>query len=198
MIIEILMLISAAIIFIIVTRKYPTTEDIISQQKISPASHSSASNRLSFISDFIGRLRLRLRTLLLTILKKIDRRQSKTLAWPEEDPLKLADRAFSQKLWDEAEKYYIKSAVVSPKDPRIYSRLGVIYLEKKNYRDAKEALMTALAQDDTVATRHYNLAIAYSGLGDRKKAIISLGRALELGPGNEKYKRLKEKLSSPA
>lgn len=204
MMIEILMLVAAAVIFIVVARKYPATEVETGRPKTSFALIPGASRRLFFIFNIFGVLRSRLNLISATILKKIDRRRPITLPpkdWPlstqtpvEKDPLKIADQAFSRSEWDKAEEYYIKSAIVSPKNPRIYSRLGVIYLEKKNYRDALEALMTAIANDDTVATRHYNLALAYSGLGDRKAAIASLNRALELDQGNAKYKRLREKL----
>lgn len=204
MIIEILMLVAAAIIFIVVARKYPVTELEISQKKISVALIPSAARRLLLIPNLIGYLRSRWRILSAFILKKIDRRRSKILSPPDlppsaqsqldKDPLKIADQAFSRSEWDKAEEYYIKSAIISPRNSRIYSRLGVIYLEKKNYRDALEALTTAIENDDTVAARHYNLALVYSGLGNRKKTIASLNRALELDPGNEKYQRLREKL----
>lgn len=110
--------------------------------------------------------------------------------------LEEADRVFAAKQFDAAEKSYIKAAAKEPSNPKIYGRLGVIYLHQKNYLDAREALLTSLKFEKTVGSRHYNLALAYQGLGDRAKARFALEKAIQLDPVNDRYKKLRDQLIS--
>ncbi len=100
-----------------------------------------------------------------------------------------ADAAFRKKDYKVAEKYYLQSAVKDPDNPRIYSRLGVIYLQTRNYRDAVEAFRGAIKFDDRVASRHYNLSLAYLGKRDYRLAEKGLREAIRLDPTNDKYRK---------
>jgi tetratricopeptide (TPR) repeat protein len=100
-----------------------------------------------------------------------------------------ADEAFRKKDYKTAETCYLKAAVKDPDNARIYNRLGVIYLQMKNYRDAIEAFRGALKFDDRVASRHYNIALAYLGKRDFRSAEKGLKEAIRLDPANEKYRK---------
>lgn len=100
-----------------------------------------------------------------------------------------ADDAFRKKDFTTAEKYYLQAATKDPDNARIYNRLGVIYLQMKNYKDAVEAFRGAVRFDDRVASRHYNLALAYLGRRDYRSADRSLKEAIRQDPTNEKYRK---------
>ena len=69
-----------------------------------------------------------------------------------------AEEAFKAKDYRKAESLFLKVAKENPKSVKAFNRLGVIYLEQKNYMDAIEAFSTALKLDDKVCSRYYNLA----------------------------------------
>lgn len=95
---------------------------------------------------------------------------------------------------DEAEKYFIKAAANNPADAKIYARLGLLYLQLKNYSDAIEALKVAVKLDKYNPSRHYNLSLAYWGNKDVQKAIASVREAITLDPVTPKYRQLLEQL----
>jgi len=94
----------------------------------------------------------------------------------------------------EAEKFFLKAAAKKPNDPRIYGRLGAIYLQEKNFSDAIEAMKVAVKLDKYSPARHYNLALAYWGKKDKQHAIASVREAISLDPVNKKYRRFLELL----
>ena len=104
-----------------------------------------------------------------------------------------ADDVFEAKDFKKAESLYVKAAAQDPDNPRVYSRLGAIYLEQKNYYDAKDAFLQAVKLEPDLASRHINLALAYLGLKDYFKAIESFKKALSFDPKNKKYQKLLEK-----
>ncbi|MBI3495051.1 tetratricopeptide repeat protein [Candidatus Berkelbacteria bacterium] len=77
-----------------------------------------------------------------------------------EDMLASAEDAFVKKDYLTAEPLYLKVATARPDIARVYNRLGIIYLEKKNYKDARDAFLTVLKFDDQMASRHFNLGLA--------------------------------------
>ncbi len=104
-----------------------------------------------------------------------------------------ADDAFDTQEFNKAESLYVKAAAQDPDNPKIYSRLGVIYLEQKNYYDAKDAFLQAVKIEPDLASRHVNLGIALMGLKDYFKAIQEFKSALKLDPKNKKYLHFLEK-----
>ncbi len=109
----------------------------------------------------------------------------------------LAD---AQKLFERgdmkaAERLFLEAATQDRKNPTIYNRLGIIYLKQANYRDARDAFLTALRFDDRLASRHFNLGMAFLGLGNTNKALVSIKKALELDPVNPKYSHSVKRLS---
>lgn len=104
-----------------------------------------------------------------------------------------ADDSFESRDFEQAESLYVKAASQDPDNPKIYSRLGAIYLEQKNFYDAKDAFLQASKIEPEMASRHINLGLAFMGLKDYFKAIECFQKALELDPKNKKYQRLLEK-----
>ena len=97
---------------------------------------------------------------------------------------------FAIKDYRKAEKLYLRLAADQPKNPKIYSRLGIIYLEQKNYEDARDALQQAIKLEPNIASRHFNLAMVYLNLNSTAKAINSLELALKYDPSNRKYRKM--------
>lgn len=114
----------------------------------------------------------------------------KELQLPEisESLLSQAETCFQNKNFPRAEELYIKLAAKDPTDPKIYNRLGIIYLEEKNFSDAKDAFLMAIKHGGEKASRYYNLALAYLGREEFRNALEAGEKALELEPDHSKYK----------
>ncbi|MBI2263497.1 tetratricopeptide repeat protein [Candidatus Berkelbacteria bacterium] len=124
------------------------------------------------------------------------------LAWPalkdketdtekkESGFLSEAEKLFKTGAFNEAEEIYLKIAAAEPTNARIYNRLGIIYLEQKNYNDAVSAFQQAIKIDPEVALRHVNLGLAYLGLKKYTLAKKALERAVAIEPKNKKYQQL--------
>lgn len=100
-----------------------------------------------------------------------------------------ADKLFKDGKYDEAEKIYLKIATKDPKNIKVYNMLGAIYMERKNFTDAKEAFLAALGIDDMKSSTHYNYARACIELREFRNAKESLEKAIKLDKENEKYKK---------
>lgn len=95
---------------------------------------------------------------------------------------------------EEAERFFLTAATRNPRDPKVYARLGLIYLQRKSYSDAIEALKVAVKLDKYNPSRHYNLALAYEGKSDNQRAIATIREAISLDPVSSKYRALLEQL----
>lgn len=95
---------------------------------------------------------------------------------------------------NEAERFFLTAATRNPRDSKVYARLGLIYLQKKNYSDAIEALKVAVKLDRFNPSRYYNLALAYEGKKDNQRAIATIREAISLDPVSPKYRTLLERL----
>ena len=119
------------------------------------------------------------------------------LAIPEHEPapsLEVADALFAQKQFDKAEQLYLQLAKLDPRNPKLYNRLGVLFLELENFTDARDAFKAALAIDDARASRHYNYAMACYRLGQFREAQDSMIQALKRDPKNPKYQEFAEQI----
>ncbi len=108
--------------------------------------------------------------------------------------LEMADALFAQKNYDRAEGIYLQLARQEPKNPKLYNRLGVLFLERENYNDARDAFKAALAIDDSRASRHYNFAMACYHLGQLREAQDAMIQALKRDPRNGKYQAFAEQI----
>ncbi len=105
-----------------------------------------------------------------------------------------AEDAFAIKDYKKAERLYLRLAAEDPKNPKLYGRLGVIYLEQKNYEDARDSLQVALKLEPNNASRSFNLALTYTQLGSKAKAIQALEAALKYDPSNRKYRKMLDEM----
>lgn len=101
--------------------------------------------------------------------------------------LETADKYLEEKKFELAEKIYVRVAAQNPDNPKIYNRLGGLYLEQKNFSDAKASFAEALKYDDKVAGRWYNYGLACSGLLEYRNSIEAFEKAVKLDRKNEKY-----------
>lgn len=104
------------------------------------------------------------------------------------------DTLFRAGQYQEAEQFFLKAATSHPNDAKIYARLGLIYLNLKNYSDAIESLKVAAKIDKYNPSRHYNLALAYFGKKDVQHAIVSAREAISLDPVTGKYRQFLDEL----
>lgn len=94
----------------------------------------------------------------------------------------------------EAERAYLRGVAKNPKNPRLYNRLGAIYLKQRNYRDALEAFEAARDFDGSKASRHYNVALAAWQLGNLSKAREAIKQAIALDAQSVKYQELRNQM----
>jgi len=114
-----------------------------------------------------------------------------------QDPLmEKAEELFFKKQYISAEKWYLEVIKKEPRNPKIYSRLGLIYINQKNYKDAICCLEEASKIEPGVASRYFNLSFAQNEEGDRKSAIVNARKAFRADSQNEKYKRWYDELRS--
>lgn len=113
------------------------------------------------------------------------------------DPLmEKAEELFFKKQYISAEKWYLEVVKKDPKNPRIYSRLGLIYISQKNYKDAIACLEEANKIGPALASRCFNLSFAYNEEGRRKEALESARKAMRLDQRNSKYRNWFNELKS--
>lgn len=113
----------------------------------------------------------------------------------DQDPLmEKAEELFFKKQYISAEKWYLEVIKKDPRNPKIYSRLALIYIDQKNYKDAISCLEEANKIDPSIASRYFNLSFAQNEEGDRKEALNNARKAIRLDPTNKKYKKWLEEL----
>jgi tetratricopeptide (TPR) repeat protein len=188
MIYEILIIISAVAIFIILARRIPEHDESLTLDKNGQSFSLSGLRIGEKFSKIFSHLKFKLPK------KPNYRKQPDTTQLGQvvsntsvRDLISEAEQLLKSGDLRNAEKLYIKAASKDPKNPKIYSHLGTIYLQQKSFTDARDAFLAALKIDDSVASRHYNLGLAYIGLKTNEKAKVSLKKALQLDPQNKKY-----------
>lgn len=113
------------------------------------------------------------------------------------DPdLKKAENLFAKKQYISAEKWFLEAIKKDPRNDKIYARLGIIYINQKNYSDAREALEESIKINPSIASRHFNLSFVNNYEGDKKSALLNAKKAVRLDSKNKKYERWLEELKS--
>jgi len=134
---------------------------------------------------------------LLRFLKKKKHEEPEIEIQNNSDPnLKKAEELFLKKQYISAEKWYLEAIKSDPRNDKIYSRLGMIYIEQKNYSDGRDALEEAIKINPSIASRYFNLSFVYNSEGDKKSALLNAKKAARLEPNNKKYKRWFDELKS--
>ncbi len=88
-------------------------------------------------------------------------------------------------------------AMIDRRMNQVYYRLGELYLERAEYRNAAEALHGAIAVDPTDADANFLLAVTYQSLGDHAAAIVAFEEALRFVPNfPEAYAGLRDSYRS--
>jgi tetratricopeptide (TPR) repeat protein len=103
---------------------------------------------------------------------------------------------------DEALGYYRRSIASNPDYTRARLDLGLIFVNRGEYDDARRELTVVLQKSDNdqserqvKATAHYGLAALQANRGDVNGALRELGDALELVPGYPDALRMREAIS---
>lgn len=192
MILEIVIIICVVIIFIILARRLPnikidksnvanTAVNDLTQKEKKPISLP----KIQFPKFNFGEKKQESQQIV---------KESKSDFWLDEkielsnkSNFEKGDMYFDKGEYKEAEKYYIKAAAENPDNPKIYNRLGIIYLELKNFRDAKDAFGELLKFDDKKASRQINFGLACLNLKNYDEAISAFEKAIKLDPKNKKY-----------
>ncbi len=96
-----------------------------------------------------------------------------------------------------AEKVFIQLTIDNPDLPEPYNNLAVVYAAQGKYREAEEALKSAINTHPSYATAHENLGDIYAKMASR-----AYNQALELDTSNqtarEKLSLVNELISAPA
>jgi tetratricopeptide (TPR) repeat protein len=99
-----------------------------------------------------------------------------------DDTLTLGFRHHQQGRLDEAARLYQSVLTQRPGDPDALHLLGVVALQKGDYRRAAEQIGRAIARKPGSAVYHANLAEAFRSLGQLDRAADSCRTALHLQP----------------
>jgi tetratricopeptide (TPR) repeat protein len=92
----------------------------------------------------------------------------------------------------QAEKAFRQVITLAPDSSRGYSGLAHLYLQaNQKLPQARQLAEKAVALEPS-AFNHYVLAWARDRNGDRSGAIVSIRRALELEPNNQRFRRIAE------
>ena len=79
--------------------------------------------------------------------------------------------------------FFSESSIADPiAAAKIHAKLGLIYLSKGFYSEAKSELMLALAEDPKHAAAWYSMAYFLEKTGDKKSAEIDYQKAVYLEP----------------
>ena len=157
------------------TRVMAAWRHTIEQSKVSAVPHvSSARGR-------VGDERVHVQQQVTLLTDEALMREGDT--YLEEGKLKEAERAF------------LRAVAKNPRQPKLYNRLGAIYLKQRNYTDALEAFQAARDLDATRASRHYNVALTAWHLGKRAKAKEAINEALRLDGSSAKYLELQRQIN---
>jgi len=94
--------------------------------------------------------------------------------------LREADHLKKDGKFKSAENKLVRLISKYPNDAGIYNKLGLIYLEQKNYKDAAKTLEYALSLEPENDSIHNNLGLVYYAREDYGKAAISYEKAIDL------------------
>ena len=100
-----------------------------------------------------------------------DKREERDLAAEAEKKLKFGDL-------EAAEKLYLRLAVISPRDDKIFAALGKIYSERQNFQDAIASFKAAINRDPKNGFYYYDLANVLYKSGRFEEAILCFEKSI--------------------
>ncbi|MCY1076976.1 TPR end-of-group domain-containing protein [Archangium lansingense] len=95
--------------------------------------------------------------------------------------LERGNRLLGAKEWSGSAAEFEQSITHDDRNWVAFFGLGTAWLMRGQTADAIDALTRARALNPRESSIHYNLACAYSRLGDKKQALANLGQAVKLG-----------------
>jgi len=172
---ELIIIISLAIIFFIFLGRMPEVEKI--ERKIKgrsiPLFKGELKNFFTKMMNWFRNIRykkIRPKTNIPESINKTTER-AEDLYFEAERKLKFGDL-------EGAEKLYLRLAVVSPNDAKIYAALGKIYFERLNYKDAISSYKAAINRDQKNGFYYYDLASALFKAEKYKEAIFCFEKSI--------------------
>src|SRR6185369_3050151 len=93
---------------------------------------------------------------------------------------------------DEAIRKYEQAAVLAPRDPSIYYRIGLVRLDQRRFKEAFSAFEKAATIDNKDPDIVFQRGIAVMGYGDIEKAKLEVERALLSKTDTGYYEKLGE------
>jgi tetratricopeptide (TPR) repeat protein len=106
-----------------------------------------------------------------------------------------AEGLFAEHKYLAAERWYKEVIRLDARDDRAWARLGVIAVAQKRYEAGVKALQKSIEINRGVASRYYNLSLAYFLLGAKEDALATIDQALELAPERANYLDLRGKIN---
>jgi tetratricopeptide (TPR) repeat protein len=88
--------------------------------------------------------------------------------------------------WREPISFYKRTLSYAPHSSRVYSNLGVAYMDIERHREAIDSFSRAIEIDPENAAVYFNLGSAYNLESRSEEAIASYKRAIEIDPGYSK------------
>jgi tetratricopeptide (TPR) repeat protein len=105
----------------------------------------------------------------------------------EKDMLQLIQTTHNHQIEELSHLLHIASNVQEQLRANAFNKIGILFLKKGFYKEAKKAFESAIKADDRLTDAHRNLGTIYKKLGDPDRAIAQLTRALYLAPNNADY-----------
>lgn len=97
-----------------------------------------------------------------------------------DDLLDKADNLAQAGQYVRAEKIYLQLVTSNPQDASLYNKLALVYLGKKEFKDAAKALDQALTLEPDNDTFYNNLGLLLYQQGKYDEAIESYERSIEI------------------
>ncbi len=206
----ILILLSVGVIVLIIARKFPVLANIdvenIPEEKEKRFKEKIISNRLKrsvtmWSSKFIRLLRpiwQAMSDFLKWAFRKLHElkenyqnepilkgsgtaRRIDDLFGEMEELIKIND-------YEGGEKKLIEIINLDNKNIEAFKRLGLLYLERKSFNEAKETFKHVLKlTEGKEGEIYFDLSLAYKEMGDPVNALADINSALELEPNNPRY-----------
>lgn len=85
---------------------------------------------------------------------------------------------------DEALHMYQKGLQINEKEPMIHNNIGILYIQKKMYREAIREFKEENRVNPSYSHAWYNLGMAYSQIGQEKEMIDAWNKTLAIQPNH--------------
>lgn len=170
---SIILILVLAALFVIFARRIPDVKkEIVAIEENGEGTGGSKMNKFESSESFSRAKRVK--------AKKTEKKLTGDESFTIQDVLDKVEEMIGEKKYDEAEKMLIGIVEIDPTNPRIYSKLGVIYLEQDNFGDSKEAFKTAIKYDKDNDLLYNNLGLALFNQGRYVEAIEAYEKSIRL------------------